>query len=121
MTGMTTTKDPDPRSTLLHLGLRAAWLHQTLRQPALEVITPRDREILTTVATSPTGATRSDLVDLQRRLGTTTTDSATRWINRLVSERWLEFLPGSDPDDPTVDLPAQVRDDLAARAAEIDA
>lgn len=123
MTGMTTstTQGPDPRRAFLLLGLRATWLHQKLGQPALEVTTPRDREILTMVATSPHGLTQSDLVDLQRRLGTTSPASAARWIDRLVAERWLEVLSDSDPDNPTVDLPAQVRHDLAAQAAELDA
>lgn len=123
MTGMATltSTHTTPREAVhfVLLGLRAAWLNERLHQPALEVITPRDRELITMVATSPFGVSRSGLIDLQRRLGTTTPGNAVRWVDRLVAEGWLEFLPDGAPDDPRVDLPAQVRNDLAAQADQL--
>lgn len=121
MTGMDMatgwTDDITDRTTTVSLGLRAQWLHMQLNQPAMEIAVPRDRELLTMVATSAYGLTRSALVDKQRRLGTTTPSSAGRWIDQMVASGWMEVVDGSDPSDPRLDVPRSVREQIAHRVA----
>lgn len=107
------------RDAAVLLGLRAQWLHAQLNQPAMEIAAPRDRELLTMVATSTYGVARSALVDLQRRLGTTTPGSAGRWVDQMVSSGWLEAAPDADPTDPRIDLPQSVREEISHRAAAL--
>lgn len=107
------------RVSALRLGLRAQWLHTQLNQPAMEIAVPRDRELLTLVATTPTGVARSFLIDAQRRLGTTTPGAAGRWVDALVFSGVLEV---SEPDaeDPWIDIPHDVRRQIEARVGELE-
>lgn len=100
----TTMPDLDAHpQTLVVLGLRAAWLHLHLTSPAGTVLTPRDREILTLVATSPAGMDLDALTDRLRPLNGLTHSSALRWIHRLAGQGWLEAT-GAHIDLPRADL-----------------
>jgi hypothetical protein len=90
-------------ATVLTLGIRAAWLHLHLVDPRIDALAPRDRELLTLVATRPHGIPQRTLVDLQRRLGVQPA-AAERWIDRLIAQGWLERRH-ADPG-PVIDLPA---------------
>jgi hypothetical protein len=90
-------------STVLALGIRAAWLHLQLTGPAADALAPRDRELLTLVATRPTGLAESALVDLQRRLGVQP-GASVRWLDRLIAQGWIER--HLEDDEPRIDLPA---------------
>jgi len=90
-------------STVLALGIRAAWLHLQMTGPAADALAPRDRELLTLVATRPTGLPESALVDLQRRLGVQP-GASVRWLDRLIAQGWIER--HLEDDEPRIDLPA---------------
>jgi len=90
-------------STVLALGIRAAWLHLQMTGPAADALAPRDRELLTLVATRPTGLAESALVDLQRRLGVQP-GASVRWLDRLIAQGWIER--HLEDDEPRIDLPA---------------
>ena len=90
-------------STVLALGIRAAWLHLQMTGPAADALAPRDRELLTLVATRPTGLPESALVDLQRRLGVQP-GASLRWLDRLIAQGWIER--HLEDDEPRIDLPA---------------
>lgn len=118
-TGWTDDSSID-RVTAVSLGLRAQWLHVQLNQPAMEIAVPRDRELLTMVATAAFGLAHSTLVDVQRRLGTTTPSAAGRWIDQMVASGWIEVVDGSDPNDPRIDVPRSVRERIAHHAAQLE-
>lgn len=90
-------------AAVLALGVRAAWLHMVLASPSGDVLAPRDREILTLVATRPHGVDLSDLTSLLRRLGVTH-GAALHWVDRLVGQGWLSRT--GDPAFAVIDLPA---------------
>jgi len=71
--------------------------------PAADALAPRDRELLTLVATRPTGLPESALVDLQRRLGVQP-GASVRWLDRLIAQGWIER--HLEDDEPRIDLPA---------------
>lgn len=112
--------EADDRTIAVLMGLRAQWLHMQLNQPAMEIAVPRDRELLTMVATSPFGLARSALIDAQRRLGTTSPSAAGRWVDQMIASGWLETIAESDPADPRVDMPKSVRDQIEHRAAQLE-
>lgn len=91
-----------PVQTVLYVGARAIWLHMAITGPRSASLTPRDRDVLTLVATRPNGATLDEITDLLRRNGTTT-GHPTRWVQRLIAEGWLSA------SGNTIDLPAQDR------------
>lgn len=115
-----TEDDAGDHATAVLMGLRAQWLHMQLNQPAMEIAVPRERELLTMVATSPFGLARSALIDAQRRLGTTTPSAAGRWVDQMVASGWLEVITDSDPSDPRVDMPKSVREQIEHRAAQLE-
>ena len=106
MAGMPTSPsrniDFEP-STVLTLGIRAAWLHLHMTGPAADALAPRDRELLTLVATRPTGLPERALLDLQRRLGVQPAASV-RWLDRLISQGWIDR--HLENGETRIDLPA---------------
>ncbi len=79
--------DLEPR-TFLTLGLRSWWLHEHLTING-SFMSPRDRDILTCVATSLTGLSRPELLDRMRVLGVAVELMARLELNRLVAQGWL--------------------------------
>lgn len=89
------TAEPTPmdRDTVLTAGLRAMWLHLMLTSPAADALSPRERELLTLVATNPQGATAKQC-SRQLRLGGLDEHAATRVHNALVQGGWLVYRIG---------------------------
>lgn len=75
-------------TTLLTLGLRAAWLHMQLVTAAGQVLAPRQREVLTCVATRPYGMPEPQLRSRMRALGLVDGDADTE-LHRLIGQGWL--------------------------------
>lgn len=75
-------------ATLLTLGLRAAWLHMQLVTSAGQVLAPRQREILTCVATRPYGMPEAQVRSRMRALGLIDGDADTE-LHRLIGQGWL--------------------------------
>lgn len=98
-----------PESALRTLGLRAIWLHLQMSGPAAAVLTPRDREILTLVATRP-GITLEGLADLLRTSGSPRS-SATFRVTSLVGEGFVDATRDGQRA-ATDDAPAEVVIDL---------
>lgn len=96
---------------LLRLGLRATWLRLCLQRTAA-VMTPRDRDVITAVATSPHGISEYDLI---ARLRDLSPGSAHAWIEHLcatwLTRRYVE-------DIPVIDLPQDDRSWIEARMRE---
>lgn len=90
-------------SALKVLGLRAIWLHMLLSGPAAGALAPRDREILTLVATRP-GITLAELTDLLRLNGSPRPSVRFRVLS-LVSEGFIDATRddrrAATDDDPT--------------------
>lgn len=112
-----------PDETLRALGLRAIWLHIQLSGPAAATMTPRDREILTLVATRPS-ITLQGLTDLLRSNGHPRPNSRARVLT-LATEGFIDarvdgrYATTRDVDDQVVvDLTAAdlrwIADQLAA-------
>ena len=75
-------------ATLLTLGLRGAWLHMQLVTAAGQVLAPRQREVLTCVATRPYGMPEEHLRSRMRALGLVDGDADTE-LRRLIGQGWL--------------------------------
>jgi|GEM_PF-2054117 len=102
---------------LISLGLRAAWLHMHLTGTAAAALSPRDREILTLVATRPQGIAQQDLVDQLRLRGVSTVWAAVRYVDRLIADGWLHRRGGHS--DAVIDLPVQDSQWIASHASRV--
>lgn len=117
----TVERMPIPQPTVAHestlittLGFRAVWLHLQLSGPAAAVHCPRDREILTLVATRPSGMTLDDLTHTLHRFGCARPAAAHR-IRALADEGFLAL--SVHDGQSTVDLPPNDLDWIASQTA----
>lgn len=81
------------------LGWRAVWLHVALTD-AGEGLSPKDRDLITLVATSALGVDTRTAAVFLRRFGTTP-QATLRRIRQLVAAGYLSL----DQDETRVDLP----------------
>ena len=91
------------RELLDCLAWRAVWLHRALTDPAGDLLTPRDRELLVLVATSPLGVNPGAAARHLRRFGTSPAAAQT-CIERLVHTGHLSASSDLRLDLPVADL-----------------
>ena len=77
------------RTTIQALGLRALWLHLQLTGVEALALAPRDRELITLVATRPRGVPLTDLLTRMRTTSALNAEAGRHWIQRLVDQGWL--------------------------------
>lgn len=85
------------------LAWRAVWLHRALTDPAGDLLTPRDRELLVLVATSALGVNPGAAARHLRRFGTSPA-AAQACIERLVHSGHLSASSDLRLDLPVSDL-----------------
>ena len=81
------------RTTIQALGLRALWLHLQLTGVEALALAPRDRELITLVATRPRGVPLSDLLTRMRTTSALNAEAGRHWIQRLVDQVSGWFVP----------------------------
>lgn len=120
MTGMPIPSTWPPgleTQTLITLGLRAAWLHMHLTGSTAIALAPRDREILTLVATRPLGIAQEELVTQMRVRGASGSTGSLRYVDRLIADGWLSRR-GSHRD-AVIDLPGHDSEWITNHAARV--
>lgn len=95
------------------LAWRAVWLHRALTDPAGDLLTPRDRELLVLVATSALGVNPGAAARHLRRFGTSPA-AAQSCIERLVHTGHL-----SASSDLRLDLPVPDLEWIARRVRSV--
>ncbi|WP_313535474.1 hypothetical protein [Arsenicicoccus bolidensis] len=96
------------RTTIQALGLRALWLHLQLTGVEALALAPRDRELITLVATRPRGVPLTDLLTRMRTTSALNAEAGRHWIQRLVDQGWLSVR--EDDQGLSIDL---AEEDLA--------